>query len=138
MNPALQGYLAAMEESLAAEGTLAEAGRELRAVVGLVEGSNELLLALVDGSVPATARRAVLDHLLEGRVRTEVRSLIHQAVSVEPAGDVVATFHHLASRMEVLAVRGVDPATDSGHDELWADWAPATGCWATPRPSTSR
>jgi F-type H+-transporting ATPase subunit delta len=107
-----------MEESLAAEGTLAEAGRELRAVVGLVEGSNELLLALVDGSVPATARRAVLDHLLEGRVRTEVRSLIHQAVSVEPAGDVVATFHHLASRMEVLAVRGVDPATDSGHDEL--------------------
>jgi F-type H+-transporting ATPase subunit delta len=118
VNPALQGYLAAVEEALAADGSLADAGAELRAVVGLVEGSNELLLAVVDGSVPASARRAVLDHLLDGRVRTEVRSLIHQAVSVEPASEVVASFHHLASRVEMAAVRGGDPAQDSSHDEL--------------------
>ena len=61
MNPALQGYLAAMEESLAADGGLADAGAQLHAVADLVEGNNALLLAVNDGSVPVAARRAVLD-----------------------------------------------------------------------------
>lgn len=109
MNPALQGYLAAMEESLAASGGLAAAAAELASVADLVDASNELTLAINDGSVPVAARRAVLDHLLEGKVRPEVRSLIHQAVTVVPAGELTASFHWLASRMNHAAVR--EPAT---------------------------
>ncbi|MGD0314197.1 MAG: F0F1 ATP synthase subunit delta [Acidimicrobiales bacterium] len=109
MNPALQGYLAAMEESLAADGGLADAAGELASVAELVDGSTELTLAIDDGAVPVAARRAVLDHLLEGRVRPEVRSLIHQAVTVVSAGELTASFHWLASRVAHAATRA--PAT---------------------------
>ena len=99
MNPALQGYLAAMEESLAATDGLADAGSELAAVADLVDGNTQLTLAVNDGSVPVASRRALLDHLLEGKVRPEVRSLVHQAVTVVPAGELTASFHWLASRL---------------------------------------
>ena len=118
MNPALQGYLAAMEESLAADDSLAAAATEMRSVVDLVEGSNELLVALVDGSVPATARRAVLDDLLAERVRREVRSLVHQAVTVESPSDLVASFHWLASRLAGAADRGPAAVEEPGHEDL--------------------
>jgi F-type H+-transporting ATPase subunit delta len=114
VNPALQGYLAATEEALTADGGLAEAGAELAAVAELVEASNELTLAINDGSVPVAARRAVLDHLLEGRVRPEVRSLIHQAVTVVPAGELTTSFHWLAARVAHAASR--PPATAAEPD----------------------
>jgi hypothetical protein len=57
----------------------------MHAVAELVDGNAELTLALDDGSVPVASRRAVLDDLLEGRVRPEVGGLVHQAVTVVPA-----------------------------------------------------
>ncbi len=114
MNAALQGYLAAMEESLAADAGLAEAAAELSSVADLVDSSTELTLAVNDGAVPVAARRAVLDHLLEGRVRPEVRSLIHQAVTVVPAGELTASFHWLATRVAHAAAR--PPATLADPD----------------------
>jgi len=114
VNAALQGYLAAMEESLAADAGLAAAAAELASVADLVDGSTELTLAVNDGAVPVAARRAVLDHLLEGRVRPEVRSLIHQAVTVVPAGELTASFHWLASRVAHAAAR--QPATPAEPD----------------------
>jgi F-type H+-transporting ATPase subunit delta len=105
VNPALQGYLAAMEESLAATDGLADAGSELAAVADLVDGNTQLTLAVNDGSVPVASRRALLDHLLEGKVRPEVRSLVHQAVTVVPAGELTASFHWLASRVAQAAGR---------------------------------
>jgi F-type H+-transporting ATPase subunit delta len=115
VNPALQGYLAAMEESLAEAGALAQAGDELHAVADLVDDSNELTLAIDDGSVPASSRRAVLDDLLEGKVRPEVRSLIHQAVTVVPASELTSSFHWLAARVATAAERG--PATEHEPDD---------------------
>jgi F-type H+-transporting ATPase subunit delta len=106
VNPALQGYLAAVEESLAADGGLAEAGAQLHAVAELVDGNNALQLAINDGSVPVASRRAVLDHLLEGKARPEVARLVHQAVTVVPAGEVVSSFHWLANRLDHAATRG--------------------------------
>jgi F-type H+-transporting ATPase subunit delta len=99
VNPALQGYLAAMEEALAADGGLADAGAQLHAFADVVEGNNALLLAVNDGSVPVPARRAVLDRLLAGKVRPEVGRLVHQAVSVVPAGDLVTSFRWLGNRL---------------------------------------
>ncbi len=111
MNPALQGYLAAIEESLTATGGLADAASELAAVADLVDRNNELTLAINDGSVPVASRRAVLDELLEGKVRAEVRRLVHQATTVVPASELTTAFHWLASRLAAAAVR--DPATPS-------------------------
>ncbi len=115
MNPALQGYLAAQEESLAEAGALGEAASELRAVADLVDTSNELALAINDGSVPVASRRAVLDDLLDGKVRPEVRSLVHQAVTVVSASEVEASFHWLASQVLTASERG--PATEGEADD---------------------
>ena len=101
MNPALQGYLAAMEEALATAAALADAGAQLHAVADLVEGNNALLLAVNDGSVPVAARRAVLDQLLVGKALHEVARLVHQAVTVVPAGEVVSSLRWMGSRLDL-------------------------------------
>ncbi|HEV3280015.1 MAG TPA: F0F1 ATP synthase subunit delta [Acidimicrobiales bacterium] len=106
MNAALQGYLAAVEESLAEAGALADAAAELRGVAELVDAHTELALAINDGSVPVSARRAVLDDLLDGKVRPEVRRLVHQAVTVVPPAEVQASFHWLAARVAAAAASG--------------------------------
>jgi F-type H+-transporting ATPase subunit delta len=110
VNPALQGYLAAVVESLAEADALSQATSELRAVAGLVDANNELTLALNDGSVPVASRRAVLDDLLEGKVLPEVWSLIHQAVSVVPASELEASFHWLATQVNIAAEQSPAPA----------------------------
>ena len=119
MNPALQGYLAATEESLAADGGLVEAGAQAYAVADIVEANTALLLAVNDGSVPVAARRAVLDRLLEGKARLEVVRLVHQAVSVVPAGEVVASFRWMGSRLSQAAARsGASAAGPVDEDVL--------------------
>ena len=118
MNPALQGYLAAMEESLSADGGLADAGAQLYALADIVEGNNGLLLAVNDGSVPVAARRGVLDHLLEGKVRPEVARLVHQAASVVPAGELVASFRWLGARLDHLATRADATAAEPFDEDV--------------------
>jgi F-type H+-transporting ATPase subunit delta len=118
VNPALQGYLAAMEESLDAADGLAGAAAEMLAVADLVDGNAQLMLALDDGSVPVASRRAVLDHLLEGRVRPEVRGLVHQAVTVVPASELTASFHWLASRLAHAASRSTATAAEPDLEEV--------------------
>jgi len=115
VNPALQGYLAAMEESLSADGGLADAGAQLQDFADIVEGSNALLLAVNDGSVPVATRRAVLGRLLEGKARPEVARLVHQAVSVVPAGELIASFRWMGGRLTQIASRpdvAAEPATE--------------------------
>jgi F-type H+-transporting ATPase subunit delta len=118
VNPALQGYLAAMEESLAEAGGMADAASQLRDVARLVDTSTELSLAINDGSVPVASRRAVLDHLLDGKVRPEVRSLVHQATTVVPAAELTASFHWLASRLTAAVVRAPATAAEPWDEEV--------------------
>jgi F-type H+-transporting ATPase subunit delta len=115
VNPALQGYLAAVEEVLHEASALHEAAGELLSVAELVDANTELALAINDGSVPVASRRAVLDDLLEGKVRPEVKSLIHQAVSVIPASELESSFHWLYSQMNTAAERG--PNVDGESDD---------------------
>ncbi len=118
MNAALQGYLAAMEESLRADGRLAEAGVQLHAVADLVDANNALQLAIDDGAVPAAARRAVLDDLLEGRVLPEVARLVHQAVTVVRSAEVTVSFHWLATRLDHAAARPGGEAAAPADEEI--------------------
>ena len=112
MNPALQGYLAAVTERLAADGALEQLASELSAVCGLVDGSNELTLALDDGSVPVPARRAVLDDLLDGKVLPEVRRLVNRTVTVVPASELTAALHWLAHQSAAIVARTADGWVD--------------------------
>lgn len=105
MNPALQGYFAAVSEQLSADGSLAQSADDLAAVSSLVDGNNELTLALDDGSVPAASRRAVLDDLLDGKVLPEVRRMVNRAVTVVPASEVTAALHWLAHQSAAVAAR---------------------------------
>jgi F-type H+-transporting ATPase subunit delta len=107
-----------MEESLSADGGLADAGAQLHDVADLVEGNNDLLLAVIDGSVPVHARRAVLDQLLAGKVRHEVGRLVHQAVSVVAAGEVVAAFRWMGGRLAHLATRSAATAAEPFDEEI--------------------
>jgi F-type H+-transporting ATPase subunit delta len=75
-------------------------------VAELVSTNNQLELAINDGSVPVSARRSVLDDLLDGKVRPEVRALIHQAVTVVHASDLEAAFHWLAAQVRIAAEHG--------------------------------
>ena len=118
MNPALQGYLAAQEETLVADGGLADAGAQLHTFADIVEGNTALLLAVNDGSLPVSARRAVLDRLLQGRSRPEVSRLVHQAVSVVPAGEVVSSFRWMGTRLVHLATRGSATATEPFDEDI--------------------
>jgi len=118
VNPALQGYLAAMEETLTADGGLADAGAQLYAFADIVEGNTALLLAVNDGSVPVPARRAVLDHLLEGKARPEVARLVHQAVSVVPAGELVSCFRWMGGQLEHLSARAAATAVEPFDEEV--------------------
>ena len=118
MNPALQGYLAAMEEALATAAALADAGAQLHAVADLVEGNNALLLAVNDGSVPVAARRAVLDQLLAGKALPEVGRLVHQAVTVVPAGEVVSSLRWMGSRLDHAATRPAASASEPFDEDV--------------------
>ena len=118
MNPALQGYLAAMEEALATAAALADAGAQLHAVADLVEGNNALLLAVNDGSVPVAARRAVLDQLLVGKALHEVARLVHQAVTVVPAGEVVSSLRWMGSRLDLAATRPAATASEPFDEDV--------------------
>ncbi|MHB1710791.1 MAG: ATP synthase F1 subunit delta [Acidimicrobiales bacterium] len=112
MNPALQGYLGAISEELASAGALDVAAAELSAVASLVDGSNELTVAIDDGSVPAASRRAVIDDLLDGKVRPEVCRLVNRAIMVIPAAEVTAGMHWLAHQMVAAAARTADGWVD--------------------------
>jgi F-type H+-transporting ATPase subunit delta len=87
-------------------------------VAALVDGNNDLTLAVNDGAVPVASRRAVLDHLLEGRVRPEVRSLVHQAITVVPPAEVTASLHWLSSRLAAAAVRAPATAAQPWDEEI--------------------
>ena len=129
-----------MEESLAAEGT---AGRGRPPSCGRSSAwsraPTSCSLALVDGSVPATARRAVLDHLLE-RAGADRGPLPDPSGRLRGAGGRRGGHLPLAGLADrrcwptAASTRPPTPVTTS----CWAGWAPATGCWATPPPSTSR
>jgi F-type H+-transporting ATPase subunit delta len=117
VNAALQGYLAAVSETLADAGALGDAAAEMEAVWSLVNGSPELTLVVTDAALSPATRRAVLEDLLDGKVRPEVRQLVAKAVTVVPASEVIASIHWLSTEMRVLAER-IARGGDTSPDEL--------------------
>ncbi|HUE07345.1 MAG TPA: ATP synthase F1 subunit delta [Acidimicrobiales bacterium] len=101
MNPALQGYSAAVAEM--AGSSLAAVASDLEAIEQLVLANGQLRAALSDTSVPGTARRAVMLELLEGKVSAEARRVAAFACGVVAAQEAVTALGWLALRMRHLA-----------------------------------
>ena len=87
MNPALQGYTAAVAE---AAGTAALGGlaADLEAIEQLVLANAQLRAALTDTAVHGPARRAVVLDLLDGKVSPAARRLAAYASMVVGAPEV--------------------------------------------------
>ena len=102
MNPTLQGYSAAVLESVE-PGQLASVASELNEINQLVLASQPLRAALSDTAVSGPARGAVLRDLLEGRVSEPARRLAAFASSAVSAPDVISALTWIAFRAQRAA-----------------------------------
>jgi len=102
VNPTLQGYAAAVLESVDTDERHAVA-HDLEAFERLVMGNAPLRAALTDTTVRGPARRAVVNELLDGKVSLPARRIAAYAVSVVHAPDVVTALGWAANRSRRLA-----------------------------------
>ncbi len=112
MNPALQGYTAAVAEAAGVPGApggadLERMAADLEAIEQLVLANGHLRAALSDTAVPGPARRAVLLDLLDGKVVPAARRLAAFAAGAVPAPEVAAALGWLATRTRHLS-EGLD------------------------------
>jgi len=100
VNPAIEGYSAAVFEEAGAVAALAA---ELRAVEELVATSSDLRFALTDTATPPAARRAVISDLLEGRVSAPARRLAAFVVGSVPGPHITAALAWVATQARHLS-----------------------------------
>jgi F-type H+-transporting ATPase subunit delta len=100
VNPTVEGYAAAVLEGAADASGVAD---ELGAVEDVVRDNGTLFTAMTDTSVPGSARRAVLDDLLAGRVSDPVRRTAAFAAGQVAAPEVPATLAWLAVQARTVA-----------------------------------
>ena len=105
MNPALQGYAAAVIESAGADG-LGALADDLGAIERLVLSNGTLRAALSDTAVPGSARRAVMLDLLEGKVGEPARRLAAFGCMAVPAQDVTSALSWLSLHVRQVTERG--------------------------------
>ena len=102
MNPALQGYVAAVLEEVS-EGERAQVAGDLAAVERLLDANADVRTALTDVTVPGPARRAVLAEVLESKVTEPARRAAAFAVGVVHAQEVPGAMTWVAHRARLLA-----------------------------------
>jgi F-type H+-transporting ATPase subunit delta len=107
MNPALQGYTAAVAEA-AGRAALGGLAADLEAIEQLVLANAQLRAALTDTAVPGPARRAVVLDLLDGKVSPVARRLAAFASMVVSAPEVPAALGWISTRVRHL---------DEGQDD---------------------
>ena len=102
VNPALQGYTAAVAEA-AGPAALGGLAADLEAIEQLVLANDRLRAALTDTAVPGPARRAVVLDLLDGKVTPAARRLAAYAAGVVPAPEVATALGWVSTRVRHLA-----------------------------------
>jgi F-type H+-transporting ATPase subunit delta len=97
VNPALQGYTAAVLEA-AGDAAVSGIASDLEAVERLMGRDAQLRSALTDTTIRGAARRAVMLDLLDGKVGADARRLAAFACAAVRAIDVPAALAWLATR----------------------------------------
>ena len=104
MNPTLQGYTAAVLDSVGA-GAVGALADDLEAIERLVLSNPTLRAALNDTAVPGPARRAVMLDLLADKVSEAARRLAAFGCMAVPAQDVTSALSWLSLRVRHVAER---------------------------------
>jgi len=104
VNPTLQGYAAAVMESVGADGVGALAD-DLDSIEQLALTNGMLRAALSDTAVAGSARRAVMLDLLDGKVGDAARRLAAFGCMAVPAQDVTSALSWLSLRVRHVADR---------------------------------
>jgi len=112
MRDLLLGYATATLESAAAAARARQVATDLAGFERALVESDALRNVLTDPSLPARARRGVVDDLLEGKAVAESRALASWAALVEPAPEfplVVPVLRELAEQTAAAAEGGTGP-----------------------------
>jgi F-type H+-transporting ATPase subunit delta len=98
---------------------------DLNAVAHLVSRTNDLALAMTDFAVPAPARKAVLQDLLEERVDTAALKIVLRAVDTERVEELPTALHelyelaHHVQTMPAESLRALEPVVSR---TAWRDY----------------
>ena len=129
----IDSYAKALLEIAQAEGRLGEIEDELFRFARIVEGNDELRMALANPGLPAERRAAIVDELLEGRVLQTTRAMAAFIVGAGRGHDLPAItqrFVELAVQTrekEVAEVRTASPLDDAQQAQLAQALSRATG-----------
>lgn len=116
MNPALQGYTAAIVDGVAADDRPALVA-DVSAVDRLFSENAPLRTALTDIAVPARARRAVLEELLGGQVSAAARRLCGYATGAVVGHEVPEAVSWVATRVRHVTETGEETEQILGYQE---------------------
>src|SRR4051794_24698650 len=109
----IDAYAQAMLEIAQAEGHLPEVEDELFRFARIVEGNDELRMAIANPGLPVDRRAAIVDELLEGRALALSRSMAAFVVGAGRGHDfpaIVQRFVELAAQSREQAVAEVRSA----------------------------
>ncbi len=114
MNPSIQGYTAAILDTLDGRGRAALAG-DMALVDRLFGRDPQLRAALTDPAVPGPSRRVVLGELLEGKVSPAAVRLTAYAAGAVHGPEVPGAVAWVAARVRQVVERGTSAEELLGH-----------------------
>lgn len=133
MTDKVEAYAQALLEIAQAEEHLAEVEDELFRFSRIIEGNDELRMALANPGLPLDRRAAIVDELLEGRALHVTRAMASFVVGAGRGHDlpmIVQRFVELAAQTrqhEVAEVRSATALDDSQRERLAQALSRATG-----------
>ncbi len=129
----VEAYADALLAIARAEGQLGEVEDELFRFARILEGSDDLRMALTDPQLPAERRQAVVEDLLEGKALPTTMAIISFIVMLGRAADLPKIVDRFVTRAaqerehEVAEVRTALALDDTQQQRLAAALSKATG-----------
>jgi F-type H+-transporting ATPase subunit delta len=129
----VEAYAEALFIVATAEGNVAEVEDELFRFARILEGNDELRMALTDRQLPAERRQAIIEELLEGKALPTTRALVSFIVATGRASElpkIVEEFVNLSAKNrqhEVAEVRTAVSLDEQQRTRLAAALSKATG-----------
>jgi F-type H+-transporting ATPase subunit delta len=133
MSDRVEAYAHALFQVAKAEGNVAEVEDELFRFARIVEGSDELRMALTDPQLPAERRQAIVEELLGGKALPTTTALISFVVGIGRASELPAIVDRFVAfsaeqrQHEVAEVRTAVSLDDTQRRRLADALSKATG-----------
>lgn len=112
MRQAIRGYVDAIAERCAADGSLSGVASDMEAVAALLGSSDELRSVVADTGVPLVSRRTLLEELFAGKVGAAAMAMLRFVLESERGPEVPADVDWVAQHLGALSQR-MEPAESS-------------------------